>query len=382
MNIQSEISEIVEKLHRNWETLRKMQIDEEIKSAKYICVFGTGDWYNWAVHNYEPFISGRLDFVCDNNPDKWGTTFDGAKCLSPDELKELGDDVFVFVAIKDPKPIFSQLQEMGIRHMNIINPWRNQNYEPNVFEDRSWLDSLEEELLKTAELFEDEFSLETFFKVLKTRYSVYPEYEDYSDIMVTKGDDYFFDTPIGPMISSNESYIDVGAYDGDSLFAFIEKVRGEFHRADCFELDIINYKTLLKEIDKMDEGVKTKVNLYNFGLSDKNGIVKYLPCRSLTKVVTESNVSVEEGQVKVLDELLAEKSVTLIKMDVEGMETEVLKGSRNIIKTQKPKLAISAYHKNSDIWLLPQLIHEMNPEYKFYLRHQACINASTILYCI
>lgn len=55
---------------------------------------------------------------------------------------------------------------------------------------------------------------------------------------------------------------------------------------------------------------------------------------------------------------------------------------RNIITSQKPKLAISIYHKKEDIWELPGLLLEMNPEYRFYLRHYSLREAETVLYAV
>ena len=57
-------------------------------------------------------------------------------------------------------------------------------------------------------------------------------------------------------------------------------------------------------------------------------------------------------------------------------------GARNIIESYKPKLAISIYHKSEDIWQLPQLILEMNSEYKLYLRHYSTAAAETVMYAI
>ena len=67
-------------------------------------------------------------------------------------------------------------------------------------------------------------------------------------------------------------------------------------------------------------------------------------------------------------------------MDIEGAEKEALLGAEKITREQKPKLAISIYHKNEDIWEIPSLILEMNPEYRFYIRHYSFRFAETVLY--
>jgi len=55
--------------------------------------------------------------------------------------------------------------------------------------------------------------------------------------------------------------------------------------------------------------------------------------------------------------------VDFIKLDVEGYETQVLTGARNVLKHYRPKLAISAYHRFYDIFAIPDLILSINPLY-------------------
>ena len=72
----------------------------------------------------------------------------------------------------------------------------------------------------------------------------------------------------------------------------------------------------------------------------------------------------------------------MIKMDIEGAETEALKGAKMIIKRDKPVLAISIYHKPEDIIELPELISDIHEGYKFYLRHYSLSWYDTVLYAI
>ena len=91
----------------------------------------------------------------------------------------------------------------------------------------------------------------------------------------------------------------------------------------------------------------------------------------------------EDGNTTVktvkLDDFIQEQ-VSLIKLDVEGSEYATLNGAKRIIKEDKPFLAISIYHRHDDLYRLPLLIHEMVPEYKFYLRHHSTSYKETVLY--
>jgi hypothetical protein len=44
-------------------------------------------------------------------------------------------------------------------------------------------------------------------------------------------------------------------------------------------------------------------------------------------------------------------------------------------------MALSAYHKDTDIVNIPLLVRSILPEYSFALRHNANTKCSTILYC-
>ena len=70
-------------------------------------------------------------------------------------------------------------------------------------------------------------------------------------------------------------------------------------------------------------------------------------------------------------------------MDVEGAEEEAITGAVKTITQFKPKLMISLYHRNRDIFYLPLMIKRLNPEYRLFIRHQPYIPAwETNLYAI
>lgn len=55
-------------------------------------------------------------------------------------------------------------------------------------------------------------------------------------------------------------------------------------------------------------------------------------------------------------------------------------GAKNTIQKLKPKIAISVYHKTADLWEIPLKVLEINPDYKFYLRHHSHDVYDTVLY--
>lgn len=83
-----------------------------------------------------------------------------------------------------------------------------------------------------------------------------------------------------------------------------------------------------------------------------------------------------------LDEFVHDRKITYIKMDIEGAETEALKGAERVIREQRPKLALSIYHRAEDIWEIPSLILQYCPDYQFYLRHYSFSDYDTVLYAV
>lgn len=81
-----------------------------------------------------------------------------------------------------------------------------------------------------------------------------------------------------------------------------------------------------------------------------------------------------------IDEMLEGEKCTFIKMDIEGAEMEALQGAQKSISKYYPKLAISIYHKDDDLWKIPYYIKKTWPEYKLYIRHYTYVTTETVLY--
>lgn len=82
-----------------------------------------------------------------------------------------------------------------------------------------------------------------------------------------------------------------------------------------------------------------------------------------------------------LDYLLSKKIPTLIKIDVEGYEQNVLNGAESMIKAYQPVLAVAIYHKERDFWEIPLKIKEKYPFYSLFIRSYMNIQ-ETILYAV
>lgn len=167
-------------------------------------------------------------------------------------------------------------------------------------------------------------------------------------------------------LTDKEHYADLGAYRGDTLEELID-LCGGFEKAYAFEPD---KKTFLK----LFENTKDMENLTLFpnALWNENTTLNFSGGGGRQSALSNEGYTVE---AVALDNVLGDKKITYIKADVEGVEKEALEGMSRILKEQKPKLCISAYHRSADIFELILMINSINPDYKIHLRHHPYIPA-------
>lgn len=176
-------------------------------------------------------------------------------------------------------------------------------------------------------------------------------------------------------ISEKDILVDGGAFVGDSIKE-IQKLEGFMPKeVFCFEPDQFNMIELLHNF-KPEE--LRKINPIIAGLYSEDMVLEFCSTGTLGSTLGENG----NGKVKVqaLDNHSAYSNVSVIKMDIEGSEYAALKGAYNLIKANKPRLAICIYHKNQDIIDIFNFLKEFN--YKIYLRHHSSSVEETVLYAI
>ena len=93
------------------------------------------------------------------------------------------------------------------------------------------------------------------------------------------------------------------------------------------------------------------------------------PCAASSSANTLADSGDVEVEVTTLDDDIAEP-LTMIKADIEGSEYKALLGAARHIREDRPKLLISVYHNNEDLWRIPRLIDSLSSGYTFSLRHK------------
>ena len=160
---------------------------------------------------------------------------------------------------------------------------------------------------------------------------------------------------------ANDIVIDCGACDGQTAARFVKMGCKVF----SFEMDKFYFD--------MAAQVAQKYNFVaeNLALGAYNHETTYSRFDGAHGASRQDVNGTQKALVVSLDSYVSEKNlprVDFIKMDVEGAELDILKGSANTIARFKPILAISVYHKLDDFWTLMNFVKSVRPDYEFAMR--------------
>lgn len=171
-------------------------------------------------------------------------------------------------------------------------------------------------------------------------------------------------------LGNDESFVDAGAYNGDTVEEFLAETSGRYRYILALEPDARNFRKLEATVQRL--GLHS-AECRNVGVWNTGGVLAFDHKSGRQAALRDGGAP--NTPVDSIDNLLAGRAATLIKFDVEGAEAQALAGSRATIAAHRPKLIVSAYHRNEDLFALPLLIHELRPDYRIYLRHHPYIPA-------
>lgn len=363
----------------------KKELDE-ICGTKKVVIWGAGSYgYNMFQTFKKYKFENHIVAFCDNCETKWNTTIENLEVLNYRQIKEKYKDDVVFLICSDWKgEIEEQLTKLGEKDNICIPSIQLMASYTVVFMQNTWEKSNKEEfdrlIYNTSELLDDDESKRVLFA--RADFIKTTDWRCIESININKPQ-YFLNDFYE--LSDKEIYIDLGAYIGDTVFRFIDKVGGKdkYKKIIAFEPDKKTYKTLEDNIKKNN---LKNVDIYNLGSWNRKDILSFTSGSNANINASAHIVKSKESEifneihVEALDNLFIDVPITFIKMDIEGAEKESLFGAKKIIQKYKPKLAICVYHKWEDIYEIPKIIKSFVPEYKIYLRHHSKNLSETVCY--
>ena len=348
------------------EKIKEQGLWERLKANSLpVLLYGMGNGADMIIEELEKLNIHFADTFASDGFVR-GQLFHGKKVLSLSQAEEKYGEFIILTtfAVHDEKTL-EFIKELSKRH---------RLYSPTVPIAGKGLFTLdyiaknEERFDRAYSLLADEKSKKTFLDVLNFKVSGKPEYlfacrsekdEVYRNIL---------------KLSKNESIVDLGAYDGDTIREFLHFTGGEYRRIFAFEPDEKNFKKLSKKT----EGMRA-LSLFNLGAWNKKETLHFEKKAGRSSHKSETGVPINFDSV---DNVITEP-VSFIKMDIEGAEKKALDGAKETIKKYKPKLYVCAYHRNEDFFALPEKILSLNPDYNIFLRHHPYIPAwETNFYCV
>ncbi len=177
--------------------------------------------------------------------------------------------------------------------------------------------------------------------------------------------------------------IDGGSCWGDTALYFADRT-GALGKVYCFEFVHDNLETFQQNLS-LNRHLADRIELVSKALWDKSGeIVSYCANGPGTSLVRDSKQQ-DSLQVSTLsiDDFVKEEGIArvdYIKMDIEGSELKALQGAEETIRTFRPKLAISLYHRDEDFIVIPDYLHKLGLGYEFFLDHFTIHREETVLF--
>ncbi|MGN1417799.1 MAG: FkbM family methyltransferase [Acutalibacteraceae bacterium] len=285
-----------------------------------------------------------------------GHFFHGKKVLTLSQLEEKYADFIIVMtfAVHDEK-MLSFVKQLSRKHILVSPTVPIAGKGLFTFD---YIKEHNEEFDKAFSLLEDEKSQKTFLDVLRFKVSgkidylfscQSPKAEVYQNILKP---------------GNNETFVDLGAYDGDTIREFLSFTGGKYNTIDAFEPDEKNFKKLERKTADIE-----RINRYNIGAWNEKAVLTFSKSASRNSHRDKIGIPVKFDSV----DNVIKHEVSFIKMDIEGAELKALEGAEETIKKYKPKLYVCAYHRNEDFFALPLKIHALNPDYRIYLRHHPYI---------
>ena len=182
------------------------------------------------------------------------------------------------------------------------------------------------------------------------------------------------------------SYLDVGAYDGDTLRNLCNKA--SVGTAILLEPDPLNFGKLFETTNKLVHSYPLLQPIaLPIGAGSEYGYISLSAngeASSLHANDQASSGSAYDVTVMPIDQILPALHVDFVKIDVEGHDREAIKGMQNLLRRSMPVIAVSIYHRPRDfvdLTLYLDVVLEGLP-YKFYVRQHLYNSFETVLYAI
>jgi FkbM family methyltransferase len=209
--------------------------------------------------------------------------------------------------------------------------------------------------------------------------------------------------------SEDEVYVDGGAFTGDTIAQFVRAVDAKFRHIHSFESSSENNLAIRSMLTCLQDDhlfpLHPRVTLHEKGLWDSETTLQFNP--SMVTEIEGNRAVANSATAHIVDAGLVEhiyekeqesrisiqvpvttidsatnREATFIKLEIEGSELQALTGAKESIARNRPKMAISIYHKPEDLETLLDFVLETGQNYQLGFRqHNPLVPDAMVLYC-
>jgi len=332
-----------------------------------IILFGAGSLGRRALRDLRKLGIEPVAFI-DETPEKQGAVLDGVRIYPVSRVASLSDRAAVVVTIVNPKlpflrakdrlrqftkaPAFSYV-ELSWKFPDRITTYYQFDLPERILDKagdiRRALDVL------TDNESRDAFATQLFFRL----------HLDY-DALPPPGNGEVLGADVLPTLTPGTTFVDCGAYDGDSIHDFLKRGGGKFSRIVAFEPDPANFAKLQAYVGRLEPRIASRISLHRAAVGARRGGASFSATGDMGAAMADAGES--RVEVVTLDETVEDDSNILVKFDIEGAELDALHGARGLIGRCKPTLALAAYHRPGDLWELPLFLRGVTIEHNLYVR--------------
>lgn len=233
---------------------------------------------------------------------------------------------------------------------------------------------------RAYERMRDEKSRNIFADILNYRITKDEMYLYHMQEMVDDEEEQYFPRDIIEL-ESEECFLDIGAYTGDTFRTFNEVYKGEWRAYIGLEADQEAYRELLKTLRSHEK--EGRIRTYNLAAWNREDVLYYQENPGSSSMSGEKGKNKTAVKAAALDDVLTDEKVTFIKMDIEGAEFQAISGMRILIERNHPVIAMSVYHRRDDFYRLTDLLEEIcGNVYVYYFRQYRFTPTETVCYAV
>lgn len=363
--------------------MRAASAFDEIAAGSPVIIFGAGGLGRRTAEGLARLGRPAIGFA-DNNPARAGGTFCGLPVMATrDAIDRFGSDA-VFVVAVWRSPATENMSErietlralgakrvtsfaaLGWKYPEQFLPYYSIDLPHRVLEHK-------EDIFRAFELLSDEPSRQEYVAHVRLRLHL-----DFAGLRPPANEPEYF-APDLFSLSNDERFVDCGAFDGDTVRSFLSLIPNFTGRVHAFEPDAASFGRLESWRDAQTADLRSRIAVTRAGVGAERARVAFSDDGSTGSAVGKGAVEID---IVPLDEVVLASRPTLVKVDTEGYEPEVLQGARELIETQGPTLALCVYHRQDHPWRIPLMVHAIRSDYRYTLRNYCCDGWDLVLYAV